>query len=493
MHSPDHRNYKGAKISADINGAMTDLRTIMGNTMDLNILQIKVGEAECSVVTIEAMTSTDAMAELIFRPLMELSRTSPDIGKDGVFRFLTQESILAAERKTVFDYGEVVQYLFSGFAVIFVQGIQKAVVYGIQGYDKRSVSTPESEQTIRCAQDAFTETIRTNLSLVRRRMKTPALRFEMLQVGKLSSTDVCIMYLCDRASSEAVDTIRKQLQSIKLDTILTSGYIEPFIDESFGSSVFSQMAYSERPDMICTRLDQGRICILVDGTPFCLICPSLFAENFQTMDDYAEKPYYVTFMRWLKYIAFFLAVAFPGLYVALANFHPEVFTLKLLLNLTVSEESTPYPLTVEVFVLMVMFEIMKEAGVRLPKAVGSAVSIVGGLIIGDAAVKSGLVSAPLLIVVGITTTSSFVIPSLNQQTTILRLVYILIGGTAGLYGIALCTVLLMVNINSMDDFAISYTAPVTPFFPKGIKDIISRRSFKSYENTTPSFNEYRES
>ena len=144
------------------------------------------------------------------------------------------------------------------------------------------------------------------------------------------------------------------------------------------------------------------------------------------MDDFTEKPFYVTFMRWLKYIAFFLAVAFPGLYVALASFHPEVFTLKLLLNLAVSEESTPYPLTVEVLVLMLLFEIMKEAGLRLPKPVGSTVSIVGGLIIGDAAVKSGLVSAPLLIVVGITTTSSFVIPSLYQQTAILRLVYILV-------------------------------------------------------------------
>ena len=322
-------------------------------------------------------------------------------------------------------------------------------------------------------------------------MKTPSLRFEMMQIGKRSSTDVCMVYMSDRASSDAVDRLRKQLKGIKLDTVLTSGYIEPFIVEGFGSSVFSQMAYSERPDMICTRLNQGRICVFVDGTPFVLICPSLFAENFQTMDDFAEKPFYVTFMRWLKYIAFFLAVAFPGLYVALASFHPEVFTLKLLLNLAVSEESTPYPLTVEVLVLMLLFEIMKEAGLRLPKPVGSTVSIVGGLIIGDAAVKSGLVSAPLLIVVGITTTSSFVIPSLYQQTAILRLVYILVGGGSGLYGIALCTVLLMININSMDDLAVSYTAPVTPFFSKGIKDVISRRSFRSYEKTHSTIKEYK--
>ena len=425
MNTPDFRNYKNAEIDKTIDAAMTSLRTITGNSMDLNIMNVKICSVSCALVSIEGMISTSAMSELIFRPIMELSARKSKGNAEQVFDFLTKESLLAAERKTVFNYGDVIQFLFSGFAVIFVEGLSKAVVYGIQGYDKRSVSEPASEQTIMCAQDSFTETIRTN------------------------------------------------------------------IDEGFGSSVFSQMAYSERPDMICTRLNQGRICVFVDGTPFVLICPSLFAENFQTMDDFTEKPFYVTFMRWLKYIAFFLAVAFPGLYVALASFHPEVFTLKLLLNLAVSEESTPYPLTVEVLVLMLLFEIMKEAGLRLPKPVGSTVSIVGGLIIGDAAVKSGLVSAPLLIVVGITTTSSFVIPSLYQQTAILRLVYILVGGGSGLYGIALCTVLLMININSMDDLAVSYTAPVTPFFSKGIKDVISRRSFRSYEKTHSTIKEYK--
>ncbi len=188
--------------------------------------------------------------------------------------------------------------MFSGFAVIFVEGLSKAVVYGIQGYDK----------TIMCAQDSFTETIRTNISLVRRRMKTPSLRFEMMQIGKRSSTDVCMVYMSDRASSDAVDRLRKQLKGIKLDTVLTSGYIEPFIDEGFGSSVFSQMAYSERPDMICTRLNQGRICVFVDGTPFVLICPSLFAENFQTMDDFTEK----AFLRHLYAVAEIYCVLSSG-------------------------------------------------------------------------------------------------------------------------------------------------------------------------------------
>ena len=489
--SPDYKNYKDAKISDDTMQAMRDLRAVTGNTMDLNIMNIRIGGVECAVVSIEGMTSTDAMSELIFRPIMQLNdkgKTSPQ----RIFEFLTEESLLAAERKTLFTYGDVIQFLFSGFAVIFTDTIPKAVAYGIQGYDKRSVSAPESEQTIHAAQDSFTETIRTNLSLVRRRMKTPALRFEMSQLGEKTSTDVCIMYLADRASPEIVRRIRTDLSRIKLDTIMTSEYLQPFIDESYENSIFSSVMRSERPDMICTCLNEGKVCILVDGTPFCLILPTVFADNFRTMDDYCQKSFYVTFTRWMRYIAFFLAVAFPGLYVALVMFHPEIFTMELLLNLSASEEATPYPLVLEVIMLMVLFEIMREAGLRLPKAVGGAVSIVGGLIIGDAAVKSGIVSAPLLIVIGITATASFVLPSLYPAISVLRIVFILAGGLGGLFGLSLAIIVLMANVNNMNDFAVSFTAPIMPFCRSSVKDVVSRASFREYEQKHSTIGEYRQ-
>ena len=205
MNTPDFRNYKNAEIDKTIDAAMTSLRTITGNSMDLNIMNVKICSVSCALVSIEGMISTSAMSELIFRPIMELSAQKSKGNAEQVFDFLTKESLLAAERKTVFNYGDVIQFLFSGFAVIFVEGLSKAVVYGIQGYDKRSVSEPASEQTIMCAQDSFTETIRTNISLVRRRMKTPSLRFEMMQIGKRSSTDVCMVYMSDRASSDAAE------------------------------------------------------------------------------------------------------------------------------------------------------------------------------------------------------------------------------------------------------------------------------------------------
>ena len=487
--SPDYKTYKDAKINSDLTKSLTDLRTISGNTMDLNIMNVMVSGVPCAVVTIEGMVSTSSMAELVFRPLMNLQAENAE--KDTVFDFLTTQSLLAAERKTVFTYGDVFQFLFSGFAVIFIDGLSKAVVFGIQGYDKRSVSPPDSEQTIYGARDSFTEVIRTNISLIRRRMKTPTLRFEMLQAGELSSTDVCILYLRDRAAPEMVQRIRSKISKIKLDTVLNSGYIEPFLDDSYEKSIFSSIAKTERPDMVCAKLNQGKVCVLIDGTPFCLICPTLFVESFQTMDDYIAKGFYANFIRWIKYFAFFLAVLFPGLYVALVMFHPEFFTLKILLNLSASEEATPYPLVIEVIVLMLMFEVMREAGLRMPTSIGSAVSIVGSLIIGDAAVKSGIVSAPLLIVVGITATSSFAIPNLNQAVPILRLLFILAGGCAGLFGISVCLMMLLANVGAMNDFYIPYTAPLAPFHPKGAKDIFAREQFRSYEKEHSTIEDYR--
>lgn len=489
--SPDHENYKEIQISPQVSDAMRDLRAVTGNTMDLNIMNVKICGVDCALVSIEGMVSTVSMSELIFHPLMELEKRG-SLKPEDIFSFLTEKSLLAAERKTVYNYGNVIQFLFSGFAVVFIDSLKKAVVFGIQGYDKRAVTIPETEQTIRAAQDSFTETIRTNLSLVRRRMKTPSLRFEMSQVGEISSTDVCMLYLADRASPEIIEKIRSGLSSIKLDTVLTSGYIEPFIDESYDCSVFSSVMTTERPDMVCASLNEGKVCVLVDGTPFCLILPTLFADNFRTMDDYCNKSFYTAFSRWMKYASFFLAIAFPGLYVALVMYHPETFTLKLLLNLAASEEATPYPPVFEVILLVVLFEIMREAGLRMPKAVGGAVSIVGGLIIGDAAVKSGLVSAPLLIVVGITATASFVTPSLYSAVSVLRLVFILAGGFGGLFGLSAAMIVLIANVNAMNDFAVSFTAPLTPFFRSGVKDMLVRDSFKEYEKRQATVEDFRQ-
>lgn len=472
----NENNYETALISKSLKQALLDLKIISGKTMDLNIMEVEISCHKCALVSIEGMASTSSMAELVFRPLMEFD-VKGYATEDDIFKFLTKQSLLAAERKILSTYGEVFLTLFSGFAVIFIDGCDKCVSYGIQGFDKRSIDEPTSDGNIKGSHEGFVEVIRTNISLVRRRMKTPKLRFDMQQIGKDSKTDVCVAYITDKTPQAVIDKVKENLNKIDLDTVLTSGYIEPFLQGKH-KSIFSNVISTDRPDTFCAKLNEGRVGILIDGVPFALICPSLFIENFQTIDDYVYKPFYTTYIRWIKYIAFFLAIALPGICVAIATNHPEILTHKFLMNLAASEEVTPYSFFFEAFIITIMYEIMREAGIRLPKAVGGAVSIVGALIIGDAAVSSSLVSAPLLIIIGLTATASFVIPNLNSQTSIMRMVFILAGGFAGLFGITLCFAFMVVNISALESYGVPYNAPLSPVTFKAMRDVVSRPSFK---------------
>lgn len=471
-------NYENERLKKSLLEKILDIKTICGNSADLNFMEVEISGVKCAVLTIENMLSTMSISQEMFKYLMRLEVR--DCNSEEIFNYLTKKSLLSTERNTVYTYGDLLRFAFSGFGVILIDGLEKAVVFGVQGYDKRSISEPTSDVNVKGSKESFIEVVRTNISLVRRKLKTPRLRFELFQVGQLSQTDVAIAYIEGRAGQQVVDRVRKELKKIKLDTILTSSYVSSFLEQG-QNSIFSSVYITERPDVFCSKLNEGRVGILIDGTPFALLCPCVFSENFYTMDDFASKPFYASYLRILKYICFFITIALPGGYVALATYHPETFSHKLLLNLSASEEATPYPLYVEVFIMMIFYEIMREAGIRLPKAVGGAVSIVGGLIIGDAAVKSGLVSGAILIVIGITATASFVIPNLNEQTTILRLIFILAGGVSGLFGIGLACGVLILNICAMDDFDVPFTAPLTPFTPRALFHSFVRANFKELE------------
>ena len=489
MDAPYFDRASELSLPTELEKSVGLIKSLTGETADLNIVDINIGKARCALLSVEGMASSQLMAELIFQPLTELAKDEDaDAGK--LWEFLNTGSLMSSDRQVISEIGKLIELLFSGFAAILVDGITEACVLGIQGFEKRAVSLPETEQTVGGAHDSFNEVLRVNMSLVRRRLKTPALRFELMQAGRLSRTDICLAYIEGRADTKILDNTKQKLQSIELDTIFSAGYVIPFVDDSCDLSIFSAAITTERPDNACALLNEGRILIMIDGTPGCVVLPTLFCDNFRTMDDYCEKTFYTAFSRCIKYVSFILAIALPGLYSALVMFHPEVFPLKLLLNLAAAEEATPYPPVVEMTVLMVLFEIMREAGLRLPKAVGGAVSIVGGLIIGDAAVKSGMISQPLLIVVGITATASFVLPSLYPAVSVLRLVFILAGGLGGLYGIAIASVLLTANINAVDQYGISYTSPLSPLREHGTRDVFARLSFRELAGRRTSLSQH---
>ena len=264
---------------------------------------------------------------------------------------------------------------------------------------------------------------------------------------------------------------------MKLEAVLSSGYAEPFLNDA-KLSLFSGVSVTERPDVFCAKLLEGRVGVLIDGTPFALMLPALFIENFQTLDDYTFRPYFSTFIRWIRYIAFIAAVFLPAFYVAVVTFHPELFNHALLTVLAGAEELAPLPLVLEALFILVFYEIIKEAGVRLPKSVGGAVSIVGGLIIGDAAVAAGVISNPMLLVCAISVTSGFVIPSLNQPVTVLRIITLCAGGLMGLYGVALTAAAVLVNICSLESSGAPVMSPVSPFTARSMRDVLIRLGFR---------------
>ena len=303
------------------------------------------------------------------------------------------------------------------------------------------------------------------MSMIRRRIKSPTLVFEMQQLGSRSNTDICVCYISDKADPKLLENVKRRIKSIDLNTILESGYIQPYL-EGEGGWFFSECGTCERPDTFAAKLYEGRIGILVDGTPFSLIVPHLFIESFQTLDDYTQKPFYAAFIRLVRVIAYLITLFLPGAYVAVASYNPEMLPSSLILNLAAAEQTAPFSLMVECLFIHFMYEILREAGIRLPRPIGHAIGVVGGLVIGDITVTAGLVGAPMVLVVALSGLCSFVVPQNYEKVVVLRFLYIFAGGIFGLYGLLLTSGAVVVKMCSLDTYGVPYMAPISPFSPK---------------------------
>ncbi|MGN0674336.1 MAG: spore germination protein [Oscillospiraceae bacterium] len=476
MNLPDAFEYKKVHISRSLRENITNIENILGKSSDLLLNPFYIGSVPCNLVCFEGMISTSTITELILRPLSDLARTEAFSPRE-LFEHIRDRMLLTIDRGFCTEYGDLIRRLMSGFAILIIDGCDTAFAFGVQGYATRGIDEPSSEGNIRGSHEGFVETVRTSMSLVRRRIKSPLLRFELFPVTKTSDVDVIIAYMTDRVPMKLVKKIRRQLEDLPLESILGSGYAEPFLDHA-RHTIFSGVSVTERPDVFCAKLLEGRIGLLIDGTPFALVMPSLFIENFQTLDDYNFRPFYAFLLRWIRYLSFFLAVFLPAVYVATVTFHPELFNHTLLVTLAAAERTAPLPLAAEAFIVLIFYEIIREAGVRLPKSVGGAVSIVGGLIIGDAAVSAGIISNPLLLACAISVTASFVIPSLNQQVTVLRFIAAAAGGIGGLYGISLLAAAVLVNICAAENYGAPVMSPLSPFTPKAMRDVLTRVGFR---------------
>ena len=482
------QNYEKLPLPCRLEEQMAYLRHIAGNSADLLIDPVTVGGIPCALAACEGMVSTAVLGQLLIEPLTKLP-AQPD--SDALRHTIQTERLFSLDRPVIREYGTLFRLLHSGFAVLLMDGQTLALGFGAQGFEKRSVSEPSGEANIMGAHEGFTEALRPNLSLLRRRMKTPLLRYEMHNMGSLSHTDVCLCWMNDRVPPDLLRQIRESLASAELETVITPGYLQPFL-ESHSAGLFDTVSTTERPDVLAAKLLEGRVAVMMDGSPFALVVPKLFCESFQTLDDYSFKPYYAAFLRWVKYFALLLTLLLPALYVAVSMHHPELLNRTLLLLLTKAEADEPLSLPAEAIGVLIMYEVIREAGLRLPKVVGGAVSIVGGLIIGDAAVSSGLVSTPMLTVTAIAVTAGFIVPDLNPAITVLRLLFIAAGGIWGLFGIGLLGMAVLFHLCRAESFGFPVSAPFSPFYPRAMRDVLTRVGFRNMQHGHFTVEQFRE-
>lgn len=469
------RKQARVRLNRDLMENMVKVRALSQNSTDLLERQIEVSGVPVAILMCEGMVNLQLFTQILVRPLTELSLENAD--GEAVARWVSRETVLSGDQKEFFTYDELFSFLMAGFVVLLIDGVDRGIACGMQGYSFRSVSEPSTEMNITGSREGFVEPIRVNQTMIRRRLRSPSLKFEMYPIGEKSRTDICLVYLTDTADPRMVEEVKRRLGKLSSDILLSQGYLRPYL-EGQPLSPFSSVGTTERPDTLCAKINEGRIGILVDGTPFALVVPYLFEEHFQSMDDYSYRPYYGSFIRLLKYFAFLLSIFLPGGYVAITSFSPEMLPDSLLFNIAASEQQTPFSMMTEALVIHLIYEIMREAGLRLPRPVGHAVSIIGALVIGDAAVKAGIIGSSMVMVVALTALSSFVVPSLYEPAAILKFVFILVGGTWGLFGISVGFVLLLTNLCTLESLGVPVMAPLSPCAPADLRDGLWRTGWK---------------
>ncbi|SDZ23237.1 spore germination protein [Thermoactinomyces sp. DSM 45892] len=377
--------------------------------------------------------------------------------------------------KETTDLNHCIQKLLSGWCLLVIEQTGQVLLLDLLKAPHRNVTEPLRESTVQGPQEGFIESIEINLALLRKRVKSVHLRVEQFIIGTETETKVRLLYLEHLAQTEVVDEFRKRIRSIKIDSILDSAYIEEWIQDRT-LSPFPTLLKTERPDVLTSHLLEGRVGVLVDGTPDALMGPVTFFQFFSTPDDYYQRAHIATLLRWLRILSFLLAILIPSLYIAILTYHQELLPHSLLINLSVQREGVPFPTILEAVIMMVMFEVLREAGLRMPRIAGQAISIVGALVLGEAAVAAGLVAASMVIVVSITAISNFVTPSYKFGITqrIIQFIYMSLAGFMGLFGV-LCGVLFtIVHLASIKSFGVPYLSPLAPSKLKDWKDAVVR-------------------
>ncbi|WP_099476452.1 spore germination protein [Paenibacillus ihbetae] len=460
-------------ISMTLQESIQTLTHIMGNSTDFVVRYISGRDdlPEIAICYIEGLIDANQLNRILESWLTVTLEADPMPGIESLLRKILPASPVNKLHTTQ----SVTSAVLEGKAVLLVDGMKDAFSTSIESLEKRAIEEPSSQTVIRGPKDGFTEDISTNVSLIRRRLRTPDLRVQTMVIGSYTHTKVTMAYIEGLADQSVVSEIKSRLQSIETDGVLESGYIEEFIQDTT-LSPFPTLINTERPDAVAGGLLEGQIAILVDGTPFALLAPVTFFRFLHSSEDYYQRYDLTTFLRAIRFFSFVVSLLLPSLYIAISTFHQEMIPTTLLISLAAQREGTPLPALVEAIMMELTFEIIREAGVRMPRVIGPAISIVGALVLGQAAVQAGLVSGAMVIVVSFTAIANFAIPAFSMAAAIrlIRFVLMLLAGTLGLYGILAGLIPIYVHLVSLTSFGIPYLSPVSPLRFSDLKDLFVR-------------------
>lgn len=472
-------------LKKDMNQNVETLRAIYNNCSDVVFHEFHIfGQIAAMLIYIEGLSNTELLDQHVLRPLLQ---------QEGIERkehvlIKIKSHVSVSNIKNINLISDCIESLSTGNPVLLIEGESQALSLGLTKFETRSIEEPQAEKVIRGPREGFIESLQVNTSMLRRVIKSPALKIKSRTIGEYTRTNVALIYIEGIVSPSLIEEMEKRLKRIQIDGALESNYIEEMIEDN-PYSPFPQILSTERPDVVSAHLLEGRAAILTEGSPFALIAPVSLFSMLQAPDDYYERSMIASIIRWVRYIFIFLSLMLPALYVGITTFHQEMIPHTLLLSIAAARETVPFPALVEVLLMELMFEALRQAGIRLPNQIGSAVSIVGGLVIGQASVEAGLVSAPMIIIVATTGIASFLVPRyiIGFSFRYLRFPMIVFAGALGLLGIMMGLLAIIIHLCTLRSFGEPYLQPLAPLKKRELKDTLWRAPLWKM-NTRPEFN-----
>lgn len=442
------------------------LKIETNNNSDIIYREMKIKKHTITIIYSESLTSSNSISDFIIKSLnnIDISRNIIESIKNNIFNFKVTESN---------NYNELCKKLHHGFTIIIIDNETKFLILETKADLYRSIDTPSTEQSIRGARDSFIENYQTNIGLIKRRIKTNDLWIENLNIGKYTDTKIGVLYIKSIAKEELLNKILNELKKIDISGITDSGALKNLLDNS-DHHISPTILTTERPDVVSNCLLEGKIAIVVDNSPYVLIIPALLNDFFKTIEDEYDNHLNASFTRIIKYICFWIALLTPAIYISLINYNQEILPTDLLISFAIQRNGVPFPAFIEAFIMILSFEILRETDLRVPSFTGSALSIVGALILGEAAVNAGIVSPIMIIIIAITAISSLPFTEFELINSLrwYRLLFMLGGAMLGIVGIVIVFIYYIIKLSSLESFGKPYLMPYVPTNVAGIKNSI---------------------